>query len=66
MSSSSLNDIRYSVLDLAVITEGQNPGGAIANSRDLACHAEDMGYTRFWMAEHHNMQNIVVVGPKST
>ena len=58
MSSSSLNDIRYSVLDLAVITEGQNPGGAIANSRDLACHAEDMGYTRFWMAEHHNMQNI--------
>ncbi|MDZ7772194.1 MAG: LLM class flavin-dependent oxidoreductase [Balneolaceae bacterium] len=51
-------DIRYSVLDLAVITEGQSPADAIHNSRDMARHAEEMGYTRFWMAEHHNMENI--------
>jgi len=50
--------INYSVLDLAVITDGQSPGDAIANSRDLAKHVEDMGYKRFWMAEHHNMENI--------
>ncbi|MCW9708475.1 LLM class flavin-dependent oxidoreductase [Fodinibius salsisoli] len=52
------NNIRYSVLDLAVITEGQSPADAIQNSRDLAIRVEDMGYSRFWMAEHHNMENI--------
>ncbi len=55
MSTTPLHNIRYSVLDLAVITEGQDPSGAIQNSRDLATHVEKMGYTRFWMAEHHNM-----------
>src|SRR5690625_1788390 len=58
MSIQSLDKIRYSVLDLAVITEGQGPADAIRNSRDLAIHVEEMGYTRFWMAEHHNMENI--------
>ncbi|PAU95333.1 LLM class flavin-dependent oxidoreductase [Aliifodinibius salipaludis] len=58
MSKNSLSDVKYSVLDLAVITEGQTPADAINNSRDLAKHVEDLGYTRFWMAEHHNMENI--------
>lgn len=58
MSTNSLQDINYSILDLAVITEGQSPADAIHNSRDLAQHAESWGYTRFWMAEHHNMENI--------
>lgn len=58
MSTPSLDPIDYSVLDLAVITEGQGPAGAIQNSRNLAIHVEKMGYTRFWMAEHHNMENI--------
>lgn len=56
--STRLSDINYSVLDLAVITEGQGPTDAIHNSRDLAQQVEEMGYTRFWMAEHHNMENI--------
>ncbi|MDZ7756922.1 LLM class flavin-dependent oxidoreductase [Rhodohalobacter sp.] len=50
--------IPYSVLDLAVVTEGSTPAEAISNSRDLARHAENFGYKRFWMAEHHNMENI--------
>lgn len=58
MSKNSLSDVKYSVLDLAVITEGNTPADAINNSRDLARHVEDLGYTRFWMAEHHNMENI--------
>lgn len=58
MDTNSLKDISYSILDLAVISEGQTPAEAIHNSRDLAAHAEKMGYTRFWMAEHHNMENI--------
>jgi luciferase family oxidoreductase group 1 len=58
MSSNKLTDIKYSVLDLAVVTEGQTAAEAIQNSRDLAKHVEELGYTRFWMAEHHNMENI--------
>lgn len=58
MSSNLLQNSKYSVLDLAVITEGQSPADAIHNSRNLAKQVEEMGYTRFWMAEHHNMENI--------
>lgn len=58
MPNINLTDINYSVLDLAVITEGQQPADAIHNSRDLARHVEEWGYGRFWMAEHHNMDNI--------
>ena len=58
MSISALKNVPYSVLDLAVVTEGQTPADAIENSRDLAKHTEEYGYTRFWMAEHHNMENI--------
>lgn len=47
-----------SILDLAFITEGSTPANALHNSRDLARHAEKLGYTRFWLAEHHNMTGI--------
>ena len=49
---------RFSVLDLAPIVEGSNARQALANSLDLAQHAETWGYTRYWVAEHHNMQGI--------
>lgn len=58
MSKTALSDVKYSVLDLAVITEGNSPADAIKNTRDLAQHVENWGYSRFWMAEHHNMENI--------
>jgi len=47
-----------SVLDLSPIPEGSDAGQAIRNSADLARHAESLGYTRYWMAEHHNMPGI--------
>ena len=47
-----------SVLDLAPITEGSDASQALANSLDLARHAERLGYRRFWLAEHHNMPGI--------
>lgn len=50
--------IPYSILDLAIVTEGNSLAEAINNSRQLAIEAEQMGYKRFWMAEHHNMENI--------
>ncbi len=43
-----------SVLDLAPIVEGATPSNALRNSLDLAQHVERWGYTRFWLAEHHN------------
>ena len=49
---------RYSVLDLAPITEGGSPAQSFANSLDLARHAERWGYNRFWLAEHHGMPGI--------
>jgi luciferase family oxidoreductase group 1 len=50
--------IAFSVLDLAPIVEGGDVRQALANSRDLAQHAERLGYQRFWLAEHHNMPGI--------
>ena len=52
------NCMRYSVLDLAPVREGGTLAEAFRNSVDLARHAESWGYTRFWIAEHHNMPGI--------
>ncbi len=49
---------KLSVLDLAPIVEGSNVREALANSLDLARHAEALGYHRFWLAEHHNFEGI--------
>ncbi len=49
---------RYSILDLSPITEGGSAAQSLANSLALARHAEAHGFTRFWLAEHHNMPGI--------
>lgn len=60
--------MRYSVLDLAPVVEGQTPSDALRHAADLAQKAESWGYHRYWLAEHHNMPGIasaataVVVG----
>jgi len=48
----------FSVLDLAPVTEGSTPAEALSNSLELAQHAESWGYTRYWIAEHHNIAGI--------
>ena len=47
--------IPFSILDLAPIVEGGSAAQAFRNSLDLAQHAEQWGYHRYWLAEHHNM-----------
>jgi luciferase family oxidoreductase group 1 len=47
-----------SILDLVRVTQDTDPRGALDNSRDLAAHAENWAYRRFWVAEHHNMIGI--------
>jgi luciferase family oxidoreductase group 1 len=50
--------IPSSVLDLAPVVEGGDPGQALRRSLDLAQHAERWGYRRYWLAEHHGMIGI--------
>ena len=50
--------VPFSVLDLSNITQGSTAADALHRSRDLAVHAERLGYRRFWLAEHHNMPGI--------
>ena len=50
--------IPYSLLDLAPVPEGSTIAEALANTLDLAPHAEALGFKRYWLAEHHNMPGI--------
>ncbi len=50
--------MQYSVLDLCPVPEGSDAARAIANTVDLAVHAEALGYHRHWLAEHHNMAGV--------
>ena len=53
-----LSDIPVSILDLATIVEGDTPKDSFRKSLQVAKKAEQLGYNRYWFAEHHNMPNI--------
>lgn len=53
--------IPFSLLELATVPAGSGPGEVFKNSLDLAKHAEEWGYRRFWLAEHHNMVSVASV-----
>ena len=55
---SVLSSVEYSVLDLAPVTDTGTEAEAISNAVALAQTAERLGYKRFWLAEHHNMDGI--------
>jgi luciferase family oxidoreductase group 1 len=50
--------IPLSVLDLATIREGKSISDTYDGSLKLAQHAEHLGYKRYWLAEHHNMESM--------
>src|ERR1700687_3335796 len=52
------NELAVSVLDLVGMHTGEPASSAIARSVDLAQHAERLGYTRFWLAEHHSIEGL--------
>ena len=54
----SLQDIALSMLDLVAVREGGTVGDALAIALRTAQHAETLGFTRYWLAEHHNMSGI--------
>lgn len=53
-----LSQIPVSVLDLATVIQGQSVPDALRRSLVLAKAAEKLGYTRYWFAEHHNMESV--------
>lgn len=50
--------LRLSILDLSPICEGSDAAQSFRNSLALAQHGEKLGYTRYWLAEHHGMPGI--------
>lgn len=56
--TNNINKTAYSILELALISEGNSTGDTFKNSLALAQKAESFGYNRFWLAEHHNAVSI--------
>jgi luciferase family oxidoreductase group 1 len=50
--------VPLSILELVRVTEQTDARRALHNARDLAIHAENLGYNRIWVAEHHNIIGI--------
>jgi hypothetical protein len=50
--------VPLSVLDLCPVPAGESTGEALGRSVDLARHADGLGFTRYWVAEHHNLPGI--------
>lgn len=54
---------RLSVLDLIPVRSNQTSADAIAATIALAKRADELGYRRFWVAEHHNMPAVAATNP---
>jgi luciferase family oxidoreductase group 1 len=52
------NEIAASVLDLVGMRTSEPAGSAIARSVNLAQHVEELGYKRYWLAEHHSIPGL--------
>src|SRR5580704_8535453 len=50
--------LAVSVLDLVGMRTDESAGSAIARSVNLAQHVEQLGYTRYWLAEHHSIPGL--------
>ncbi|HWM45526.1 MAG TPA: LLM class flavin-dependent oxidoreductase [Xanthobacteraceae bacterium] len=53
-----------SILDLSPVTSGGSGPAALRNSLDLASLAERLGYSRYWVAEHHNLPSVASSAPE--
>ena len=58
-----MTSVPLSVLDLAPVAEGTDNATALAQTTALARRTEELGYHRFWVAEHHNMPGIASSAP---
>jgi luciferase family oxidoreductase group 1 len=55
--------VPLSVLDLATVREGHDSADALRGTLEIAQTADELGYARFWVAEHHNMPAVASTSP---
>lgn len=55
--------VPLSMLDLAIVSEGRTSADALAGTTAVAKRADELGYKRFWVAEHHNMTSVASTSP---
>jgi luciferase family oxidoreductase group 1 len=58
-----MTDLRLSVLDLVPVRSDQTTADALAATLALARAADELGYHRYWLAEHHNMPAVAATNP---
>lgn len=56
--------ITLSILDQSVAVAGRDEGAALRDSLDAAVLAEQLGYARYWVSEHHSLPTIVGTAPE--
>jgi luciferase family oxidoreductase group 1 len=58
-----MSRVPLSVLDLATVREGHDSSDALRGTTEIARTADELGYARFWVAEHHNMPAVASTSP---
>lgn len=58
-----MTNLKLSVLDLVPVRAGQSTSEALTASLSLAKVADELGYERYWLAEHHNMPSVAATNP---
>ena len=58
-----MEPLPLSVLDLATVSSDATSAQALTEATELARRAEELGYSRFWVAEHHNMNTVASTSP---
>src|ERR1700761_628780 len=64
MSDGLRSRLKLAVLDQSPVAAGSSPGQALQNSVELARSVDRLGYTRFWMSEHHAMDTLACTAPE--
>src|SRR3984893_18896972 len=62
--SEGKSGLRLSVLDQSPVAAGSTPADALQRSIELARRVDELGYTRFWMSEHHAMDTLACTAPE--
>ncbi|TKB98847.1 LLM class flavin-dependent oxidoreductase [Pedobacter cryophilus] len=59
-----MKNIKLSVLDQTPIRKGSNANQSLQETIELAKLADELGYTRYWLSEHHNSQTLATGSPE--
>jgi luciferase family oxidoreductase group 1 len=56
--------MQLSIIDQSPVSTGETPAGALRNTIELARLADRLGYTRYWIAEHHDIATLACPAPE--